>query len=218
MKKLLLAAAILGISGTAFAADNGFYLGAQAGWANTGDTISFNNSTLANSYDTFTSTNRNNVFAGGAFLGYQFSPFVAAQLGYTKLSNAKSSYTGTDNDPIFGQSTDHASATLKTQIVDLVGKVMFPIQCSGVGLYAKAGAAYVDETVNVNVTSSDAFGNSVSGSGSDSTHPIRPEVGAGISFDFSPNLVGDVGYTYIDGNNKIDHINAVAASIAYHFA
>jgi opacity protein-like surface antigen len=216
MKKLLLAAAILGISGTAFAADNGFYLGAQAGYANTGNTIAFSKSDLNNSglFDSVKTHNDNDVFTGGAFLGFQFTPNFATQLGYTKFANTKSDFTATS-----GPVTVQGNATLKTQVVDLVGKVIYPVPCSVVGLYAKAGAAYVDMSADGNSNVSVPGYSPVQiANANDDTHAIRPEFGAGVSFDLSPNLVADVGYTYIDGGRQFANINGAAASIAYHFA
>jgi OmpA-OmpF porin, OOP family len=225
MKKLLLAAAILGISTSAFAANNGFYAGGQVGWANTGDTVSL--SSLSDNFDTFTSNYSNNVFDGGVFMGYQFNPNFAAQLGYTKLSNSKSSFSATTpivvSTSTFPYSVNttlaaHGTGTVKTQIVDLTGKVIYPIGCTGYNVYGKAGAAYIDDHGNLSQTITvQGFGTSTYTDSADS-HAVRPEVGAGVSYDITHNLVANVEYTYINGNNTIDSINAVTAGLAYHFA
>lgn len=136
MKKMLIAAAVIySISGTAYAAGNGFYAGIQAGYGDMGyskndilpsasNTMSALNSELVNDNNagnpidiwssslattsSSSSFNTSNGAAGRIFIGYQFNPYFALETGYLYLSqkvSGQATYNGA------GQVTQPATIT-----------------------------------------------------------------------------------------------------------
>jgi opacity protein-like surface antigen len=105
------------------------------------------------------------------------------------------------------------------------------------GGYVKAGAAYVQNKLNINASTSTAtVGGVVTNtiSGEDTTNKIKPIAAAGLTYDINENVVVDLSYTYLFGssssssdNNVFQNINndssnvprasLVALGITYYF-
>jgi len=143
-KTLLIVAIFSAVSGTAYAADNGFYAGVQAGYGNSGYTgsdilpsassamaaanntlindnnfdnaIDIWNSTLSpTSTTSSTSSGTSGDFAGRLFLGYQFNPYFALEAGYLYLTqNLTSKATYNGLGPLSIPIT--ASVTVKSEL------------------------------------------------------------------------------------------------------
>jgi OOP family OmpA-OmpF porin len=227
MKKLILSAAILGLSSTAaFAATDGFYLGGQLGYGdqnydnhhafipmqgvNNVDTDIVNGplngySQLANAFGYQYSSHINtDGLAGRVFGGFQFNPNLAAEVGYSMFSDSKTTinYRG---QQVF-------KAKISTESIDAVGKLIYPISNTGFNVYAKAGAAWVlvdQDLKQIDGTNVTAI--------SSSTDPIRPVFGLGAGYDVTQNLTLDASFTRILGNNNLQNIDFYGAGLTYHF-
>lgn len=124
MKKttLALAVAIASITSVANAAlpENTWYVGGKLGWSKFYDT---NSNRVAGTTD----VSANNV-GGGAFVGYQATPYLAAELGYDWLGTVK--YEGQQD----GKLTAHGAS--------VTGKASYPLSFidDNLDIYARAGA------------------------------------------------------------------------------
>src|SRR3989338_10954367 len=123
----------------AFAAADGFYVGGNMGM-----------SYAAYSHTDFnymTSASRDPLgFAGGLSFGYQMSPMLAVQLGYTRPHRVNlSSITMASNTP--GGLTSLSNGSITLNVFDLALKGMIPLKYN-FGLNAKAGLAYVNADVD----------------------------------------------------------------------
>lgn len=185
---VLAGVAILGFSSLACADQPGFYITGQVGDSD---------STLGHGFDT-------TGIAGGLFGGYQFNPYVAAELGYVRFHNSTLSvYTPSYYWGMPYQTT----ATIKQQAGEAAIKGIIPL-ADGFSLYGKGGLAYVDSTGNVH------------GAGlnyNSSSHDWRPLYGAGLSYDITQNVTADVSWTRIQNNNNISSINFTALGLTYYF-
>lgn len=134
----------------------------------------------------------NTGVAGRVFGGYEFTPNWAGELGYTQFSNTKfNNVNGTG-----------VNSHISQYAVDLAGKGILPLD-NGFALYGKLGGAYVKANGN---------------NGIGTTTKINPEVGAGASYDLTPNVPVDISWTHIQkvGGN-IPNTDFFAAGIGYNF-
>lgn len=154
-------------------------------------------SNIHDSDNPFNTENGGTGLGAGAQFGYQFNPYIAAEAGYLYFSNAKQSGN------VFGP----WSYTYKEQAVDLVAKGTLPLN-QYISLYGKAGAAYVDASGE---TSGNIF------AWSDSAHPIRPVYGLGVSYNITPNVSADLGWTRVQNNNTIPNADIATLGLTYHF-
>lgn len=128
MKKttLAIAVALAGLTASAAAhaayENNTFYTGAKIGWSKFVDVKS---DRVGDTYD----VKRDNV-GGGAFLGFQANPYLAAELGYDWLGALKYK-SHVDGD-----------SKLTVQGVSFTGKVSYPVSflTDDLDVYARAGA------------------------------------------------------------------------------
>lgn len=205
-KKILISAlfaglATLGVSMSANAALPGPYVGGTIGWGDTGYANEFDgNYSWTNPVTSQTFTNHVSVddkgLAGGGNVGYQFNSNFAVEGGFTQFSNTKVKIT----IPGIGIATN----SIRENTFDLAGKGILPLG-NGFSLYGKLGAAYV----NANNL----------GYGNDRVAPLGS---VGLSYDITPNLPIDVGYTRIqrvwsDNTSPIQSINYVGVGLTYHF-
>lgn len=197
-KKVLLGVATVGVSAlvaiNANAAIPGAYVNGILGW---GDV----HQDGASGPGINSSSTKDTGIAGRIAAGYQFDDTWAAELGYSKFSNA------TDKGNVLGLPY---SATLKTSAVDLVGKASLPLQ-NGFSVYGKAGIAYLMESVNGSVANVNL--------GHDSEHKVFPTFTVGTAYDFTPNVVGDISWNRIQkvGSSDLNSTDLVGVGISYYF-
>jgi len=143
-KKLLLgtlgAVASLGISANAMAYygepaaiefPSGFYVGLQAGYAQTWWKNLDNISEVA----PFNFTGSSGDYAGRALFGYDFNEFFALELGVAYFRGDEISATDKTTGAQF------YSQNMKAYAIDLVGKIALPLD-NGFRVYTKFGAQY----------------------------------------------------------------------------
>lgn len=192
---LITGAAILGFSAVASADLPGFYAGGELGWSN----LHFSD----NPFNTQSGTG----LGGGAQIGYQFNPYIAAELGYLYFHNVSQNFAPFGN------------ANYKEQAGDLLIKGTLPLN-NYFSIYGKAGAAYVDSQTELSTSdlyfapNGNVYNNAYF---SQSTHPIRPVYGIGVSYNITPNVSADLGWTRIQRNNTIPNADIAALGLTYHF-
>lgn len=198
---LIAGVAILGFSSLAVASQPGFYAGGALGWSNQDLNMSG-----------ATSSNKDGL-GGNAFAGYQFSPYIAAELGYLYFHNAHASYTTTSGNK--HPTTTVLSATSKDQAADAVAKAILPLP-NGIDLYAKGGLAYDDYSLSATQTTTKGSKSSAI-SGTDTTHPIRPVYGLGVSYNITQNVSADLGWTHVQKNSFVPNADLIGLGLTYHF-
>lgn len=190
LKKVLVGAAALGLTVAALANGNsvpvvtavpasefnpGIYLGLQAGYG------------VAGWYrvkDDY-SVSDDNGLAGRLLLGYDFTKYWAAEVGYT--------YFGGKSKLKDGAST--AVSEIRTQAFDLVAKGKIPV-VDKFDIYGKAGIAYL---MSKGIRKAVDAGDSWVGS-NDKQNNVAAVLGLGADYYFKPNLWMDLSWTkYIVG-------------------
>lgn len=194
---IVLAASTIGLCSAAYA-DQGFYVGGQAGYgsADYGSAASIG-----------ASTKTDDGIAGRIYAGYQFNPFFGLETGYTQFSDNKYKF----KDTIFGDFNE----TIDTSEWDILAKAGMPFGCTGFRGDIKAGGAYV-------MASAHALGLS------ESHDRFAPVAGASVSYNFNKNLAADVSYLHTFGSDSDLHLgqsgngtpdtNLVTVGISYLFA
>lgn len=185
------------LAATAYAVEEGFYLGAQAGRSNTHNT---SRDVTTDSGAVVNVTPTNTGFGGRLFLGYSANPYVAMEGGWTYF--APSTYS------VPGDSCDDPS--IQESAFDVVGKGTWPIYDFGV--FAKAGMAFTFQKSSGSLIAA----NTTCGSSS-IEKSIRPVVGVGVSYDLTQNWVTDLSWTRIIGSGSFKNADLIALGISYHF-
>lgn len=121
---------------------------------------------------------------GRAFVGYNFNPYVALELGGTLYPENK---YGLFVD--FGDN-NNILTTIKTYTFDLLGKFSLPLGEKW-SIYAKAGIAYVNTTYEY--TGTDLT--------SETNHAWRPGYGAGASYSLSRDITVDFAWIGVLGED-----------------
>jgi OmpA-OmpF porin, OOP family len=132
------------------------------------------------------------------FGGYQFTPHIAAEIGYTNLGSAQATATG------FGiQSTASVEATA----LDIVAVGSWPVS-QAFSLYGKLGVYHGDVSVSGGATG----GRALSGgdSGSDVTF------GLGARYDFNRNIAARAEWQRYNGFAGSD-IDVLSLGVLYRF-
>lgn len=182
----LAAATLMAITPCALATNKGPYLGLGAG---VGTFKSPNQNVFTVSGPDSSTTHTRGGLSGRAFTGYNFNPYFGLELGYARY--ARSLYRGISN-------SNYSSVTYYGRSIDLVAKGYLPFGYTGFNVYALAGAARVNATVNYPNT--DVPLNSELAAppvGTTHTYKTRPIYGAGVSYDFTPCFSGNVEFTQI---------------------
>ncbi len=230
----------------------GPYIGGQLGWgdihASTGDLPGHSNITAA--VNDFNAVNWQNYsasvknassgLAGRLFLGYQFTPNWAVELGYLKFHDAdlKGDYTGSSNlvgseegmsIPTNGENYSY-KGVVKEHAFDLVGKGILPLE-NGFSLYGKLGIAYVQQTSTLNqstthsgivpptaMTTPAPTSVTVNQRYSSDTNRFLPEFGVGASYDITSNMPVDLSWTHIQKTSgTIESADFISLGLAYKF-
>lgn len=226
-KKLALVTclAALGIGTNANAAMSGLYVGGQLGGGNVHER-GVSSSQLADAINdaglsvaSSGGSSKETGVAGRLFAGYQFNDNFAAELGYSKFSNAKSNAyaTGVDSVSSLAESVSIGTTT-KSYAVDLVGKAILPLQnCFNV--YGKLGVAYLNERVDLNVSDVENGVTLSNESFSASEHKVLPTFGVGAGYEINQNLAADLSWNHIQkvGNTDLTNKDMIALGLTYRF-
>jgi OOP family OmpA-OmpF porin len=202
INKKILGVVALGLSAIAintYAAATGPYIGGQVGYGNV-DGKDRSSGNLHTEYHA-------NNLTGRLYAGYQFDPNFGAEIGYTKFGSVTEKFK-LINIPV--------NSTLKTNVVDIVGKAIYPI-ANQVSLYGKLGAAYVMQDFDVNMDKIKDKGLSKVTSSHD--HKLLPTASVGLAYAFNDNVSADLSYTRIQkiGDTPIKSINFAGLGLTYNF-
>jgi opacity protein-like surface antigen len=133
------------------------------------------------------------------YVGYRFNDNFALEAAYNNIEN----------------SSHHANNgwgpdALRIYSFDFSAKAIAPFE-SGVSLFAKTGFAVTHQYVyNVVFEGSAPLVNQTS-------DRVQPLLGAGISYNFTPNLATDLSYTKYFANGPIGDMDMVAVGLTYTF-
>ncbi len=192
--KMVIVTALFAAAASAQAqnADNGWYIGVGAGASNFSDNIpkQIRNAYAGNSVYTFTGarTSDDSDTAAQIFVGYKFNPWIALEIGYQDLGEARTHY---DLVAINSPQSKPPSVNGRYRANDVNAAVVgtLPIN-EQFELLARAGVSdvrlkYDERGIDVH---GDAFSRSYGND--DSTHPM---VGIGALWRFSPAVLGASG-------------------------
>lgn len=181
-------------TGYAFAginAANGFYLGGElgvAGWQPA------TGSSFSSSITPFT------VFLR-PFVGYRFNDYVGLESGFYDLAN---------DDNSANYSGNLGADSYRLYVIDLAGKFIHSFS-NGISVFGKVGLAYTHQSVfNQTFTYSDPSVDS-------SVNRILPEVGVGLSYNFTQNFATELSYTHLQGVDPIGRIEIIGLGLFYTF-
>lgn len=206
-KKSIITTIVTSIAGLLFAtsaaaAVDGVYLGGQLGYGNIYQpTLSFTSA-----------TDGNGGLAGRVYGGYQFTQYVAAELGYTKFSRTRLNFTD-----VTSINTYSSKNSVQTYALDLVAKGTLPLQ-NGFNVFGKLGLAFLNEYVGDTVLFSNN-GPTTQENAYVSHEFVLPTFGLGAGYDFTKNLSTDVTWMRIQSVNtpNIDSTDTVTLGLSYHF-
>lgn len=188
LKKILVGAAVLGLTAAALANGNGvstiaapvsdfdpgFVIGLQAGLGSAGWYRLKDSEKIEN----------DNSLAGRLYVGYDFTKNWGAELGYVYFG---SKTTIKSND---GNNTQYSD--IRTQIIDLVGVGTIPIVDS-FDIYGKAGLAYL-------MSKGIKSGGNNSVGDNDKQNNVGVALGIGADYYFTDNIWMDLSWTtYLTG-------------------
>jgi hypothetical protein len=210
--------------------------------------------TTKTSYNLLTDQDTDDIGIGGRiYAGYQFNPYFAVETGYTQY--AKTSFHATGNNTLVtsdflvsgGVVTPYDASTITSttryegeiteHAIDLVAKGTLPLQY-GFGLYAKAGAAYIQADRHINANGAGTMTNTASVGGTvDSVtttnnninsfgtiytktyQGFRPVAGLGVSYTIPcTNITVDVAYTRVFSYGGIPNAKLASVGAEYKFA
>jgi OmpA-OmpF porin, OOP family len=175
MKKttLAIAVAIASLTSAAHAAqpENTFYAGGKVGWS------SFHHAGSDDLGDDFKKPD--DQVGGGLFVGYQANPYMAIELGYDYLGNAKFKSKVEDKD-------DYKFAVHGASVT---GKLSYPLAfiTDDLDFYARAGA-FIHHT---------KFKGNEYGSGH-SNVSVSPVFGGGFDYKLTDNFTARVDYQWVN--------------------
>lgn len=160
---------------------------------------------------TTTTTSRGKLGASG-LLGYQFNSNFALEGSYIYFGD--STYNAT-------LGANSANLKYKTDAFDIAAKGIIPFDAERWDIFGKAGVAYARQrttysnagSIPLNIASPIV-----------NTNKYVPLLGVGASYNFTPQLAGDVSYTHLFGTGNFSSDNKAIASndyvgvgLVYHF-
>ncbi|MFN3235201.1 MAG: outer membrane beta-barrel protein [Gammaproteobacteria bacterium] len=235
---LTLGTAVFTTTQSAHAFTNRIYVGAMAGYSeiDTPDSNVFGTGSPATAGNSVSSDNCESDTGGfgfGAFAGFDFNKYFAIEFDYVKY--AESEYKSTQSEYSGSGSgstkvgTSNASIDYDTYSLDVYLKGTLPFQ-SGFALFAKVGAAYVQQEVKYSNSGStpsipvDTDKVATPESGSNTYSELRPAGAIGAEYHFNKNFSmqliaqGFVGDGDLDGskdNIATAYIVGLAATIRF---
>jgi hypothetical protein len=199
----------------------GFYVGGAIGYGNThqpGFSYAILDSVTAGNIATTPSTNvSSNNLAGRIFGGYQLTPYVALEMGFTKFSNAVVT-TSAFGPVIIGNSLT-ANGPVSAYAVDLIGKVMLPMGRQGIYIFGTLGGAYLNEKQTVTVANTFPDLSVATTSYNTTTAKILPTFGAGFAYVFYPAVTGELTWSHIQnvGVQNLTNTDFWGIALTYHY-
>ena len=181
--------------------NQGFYVGVQAGYAN----MNYKKSWLTdNSNIASVGSVDKSGFSGRFFGGYNFTPYVAVEVGYLMLPKVKF------NNILLSGQTVRVDESFRQSIFDAVVKGTLPLS-DGYDLYAKAGYA----SVHRDDLEASSGGVTVQ-SNTDNVTNV-PVVGAGASYHFTQNVIADISYMRYFNSGDLEATDFGGAGVIYQF-
>ncbi|MEI8055562.1 MAG: outer membrane beta-barrel protein [bacterium] len=171
---------------TSAGSNAGIYLGGQLGMSS----MHYG----ASQYLIASNSVENYKFAGRGYLGYAFSQFIAAELGYDYYGRPKFKNTNGNTQDILQQG------------FDLVGKASLPLDY-GFGFYIKGGLAWVHRSALNN--------NAGTFAQKDSNSKIVPVGAVGVSYWFTPNMATDLSWTKTMTIGDLPTVDFIALGLTY---
>ncbi len=174
-----------------------FYLGAEIGYGDThySDVVIFDQKHALGDKGRA----KDGGLAGRLLAGFDINQNLALELGYTRYSNPEYHF---DNDSKY---------SFSEQSLDFLAKVSLPVTCQ-LSVYAKGGLSYVhtDDAERV-------VNNNTVYKLSESNTQVRPMLGVGASYAFTPKVAGTVGYYRTFGKENLGDGDAdfVGAGITF---
>jgi opacity protein-like surface antigen len=228
--KMVISSVLWLFSPICLATANGPYLGLQLGWGmlNQGEFIARHFDQVVSK--TFPDTSVGNVTfsdtgrGGRIFFGYQFNPYLSAEIGYYRFSRLTFDAALDTNITVlkqygiklpFGVSTD---VNVRTDAFDLVGKASWPVT-QKFSVYGKLGLAALNSEGKAVVTIKTSYID-VSVIADPSVSIIYPTFGLGMSYDITSHVSGDLSWNRIQKINPCPYpsIDFVAVALMYHFS
>lgn len=219
MKKLFIGVVALGLSPLAFANGMAYapatplapafnpsvYVGIQPGYGLTGwnnweglfEDLSFSSSSVLK-------VKNHDGFAGRVYVGYDFHPNFAVEFGYTNWFVKPKVQSG---------GIDVMKASSDPWALDLVGKIKARVPgVDNLGLYAKAGGAYLDSELK-------AVSPATGKQGGDTFNVVY---GVGATYDITQNIATGLSWTRYNGHKKLDSkyipdMDLFAVDLCYKF-
>lgn len=172
------------LANAAITTDAGVYFGIMGGYGDTGWKA------LENSFFKY---GDDTGWAAGAYLGYDFNRYMAAQMEYVYFGNK------VNNTATFLPAT--MNVTIQTQAFDLVGKLKAPV-ADNIILYAKAGVGYLmsDNKPSDDLKQSDPFFKN------DNLNVVNLVYGLGFDYYFTPNFIIGLSWTRFNGEPKFGDV------------
>jgi hypothetical protein len=227
MMKTLIATALLGATAGVQAqnVDSGWYFGIGAGASNYSDNIpkQIANAYAGNNFYTFkdAKTTDDSDTAAQVFIGYKFAPWIALEIGYQDLGEAKTHY---DLAPINSPQGKPPSVDGRYRAHDVNAAVVGTLPINDqFELLARAGVS--DVKLKYDERGVDVLGKpfSTSYGSDDGTHPL---FGIGALWRFSPQFslrldldrnfnVGRKFALHADTNGRFDDIDAYTLNLIW---
>lgn len=217
------------LAANSHAANNGFYVGGQAGWGSihqggiTGaDMVTFINTALPGEVAAIdpvdTSDDNDSGTAGRLFVGFQYNCYWGAEFGWTRFHNMSTSASASAINFLGDTVSATASGEIKTDAWDLVIKGTEPLDY-GLSAYGKLGIAYLYERANANATINNA-GVIATGHKNWNEGRVYPTLSLGVGYDITPKWVMDVSWNRIQefSHNVVSSTDFYALGLAYHIS
>lgn len=223
IRRLLLTAVIgLGMVNLASAAQQGPYLGMQAGATNTHNTTQSVNvqttdaitgNIISNDYQSVNPSNKG--FGVRVFTGYNFNPYFALEGGWTHYGLSTYSPNGTScNSANATFTTPCNNPSIRTNGFDFEGKGILQLQIPyfSFGLFGKVGFAALQVSYAGSLTA-----NNVSANGSGTSIKVRPLAALGLSYDLTQNWQFDLTASRVFRGGTFQNADMIALGLSYHF-
>jgi len=174
---------------------SGFYINTNTGYGKSDADIS----KMTN--DSYSDIKKKS-FAWSANIGYQFNPYVAAEIGYLDLPKVK----GTSESVLFND------VKFSTDAYVLAAKAIYPINAS-FDVFGKAGIAY--QSQKISVTSDSGYITTAT----NSHHHVTPLFALGAEYNVNQSwAIGLQGVTTVKGGDQYPASYTALAGLTYKFS